>query len=137
MAAVMINWWAVLGAAVASMILGMLWYGPVFGKQWMRLMRFTPQSVKRMKLKPAQAMGIGFVSTLVVSLVLAHFVDIMGATTWMHAVVTAFWIWLGFSAPLLLGSFLWEGRPLRLWVLNAAFRLVELIVMAIILTLWV
>jgi hypothetical protein len=82
-------------------------------------------------------MSLGFVATLVMAFVLAHFVDYVEATTIGAAAQLAFWVWLGFSAPLLLGSFLWEGRPLRLWVLNAAYRLVELIVMAAILAVWV
>lgn len=35
-----INYLAVLIAAVASMIIGFLGYGPLFGKAWMRLMNF-------------------------------------------------------------------------------------------------
>ncbi len=30
-----INLLAVVVCAIASMVLGMLWYGPLFGKKWM------------------------------------------------------------------------------------------------------
>lgn len=33
---------AVVLAAVVSMIVGWLWYGPLFGKQWMALMGWKP-----------------------------------------------------------------------------------------------
>ncbi len=135
--AVSINYWAVLVATIASMVIGSLWYGPVFGKAWMKLMKFSPKDIKKMRLSPAQAMSMGFVATLVMSFVLAHFVDYVGATTIGTAAQLAFWLWLGFSAPLLLGSFLWENKPFKLWVLNAAHRLVEMIVMAAILAVWV
>lgn len=38
---VLISYPAVLGAAIASMILGFLWYGPLFGNAWMRLSGMT------------------------------------------------------------------------------------------------
>ena len=33
-----INYWAVLVSAIASMAIGSLWYGPLFGKQFMPAM---------------------------------------------------------------------------------------------------
>ena len=41
-----INYGAVVGAAVASMILGSLWYGPLFGKPWMAAMGFTKDAME-------------------------------------------------------------------------------------------
>jgi hypothetical protein len=41
-----INYAAVLLAAVANMVVGMLWYGPLFGKQWQALMGFNADSMK-------------------------------------------------------------------------------------------
>ena len=32
-----VNWLAIIIAAVANMVIGFLWYGPVFGKSWMTL----------------------------------------------------------------------------------------------------
>jgi len=51
-----INYLAVLVAAIASMALGFLWYGPLFGNQWKKLMGFTDKSMKAMKMTPMQAM---------------------------------------------------------------------------------
>ena len=131
-----VNYWGVLGAAIASMIIGMLWYGPLFGKPWMKLMGITPQSMKKMKLTPGKAMTLGFIVTLVVAYVLDHFVKYVQATSFGAAAQLGFWLWLGFLAPILLASFLWENKPFKLFVLNAAYRLVEVIVMAAILARW-
>lgn len=133
---VTLNYWAIIVAAFAGMAVGMLWYGPVFGRQWMKLMKFTPQSMKGMKLTPMQAMGLGLVTTLVMSFVLAHFVDYVAAASFGAAFQLAFWVWLGFMMPLNAGVFLWEGKPFKLFVLNTAYHLVSLIVMAAILALW-
>ena len=53
----------VLIATIVSFIFGYLWYGPLFGKKWMKLMGFTKRSLKSMKMTPATAMILGFVST--------------------------------------------------------------------------
>jgi len=130
---VTVNYTAVLVAAIASFALGALWYGPLFGKQWMKMMNITKDRMKKMGLSPAKAMSLGFVVALLVSYVLAHFVQYLQATTISEGLQAAFWLWLGFSAPLLFGSFLWEGKSLKLFAFNAAYRLVELGVMAAVL----
>ncbi|MDO8488446.1 MAG: DUF1761 family protein [bacterium] len=33
-----VNYLAILAAAVLSMVLGFLWFGPLFGQTWMKLM---------------------------------------------------------------------------------------------------
>jgi hypothetical protein len=134
---VTVNYVAVLVAAIASMVIGMLWYGPVFGKQWMKLVEFTPQSKKRMGLGSAsKSMTLGFIAALVTAYVLAHFVAYVGAATAGAGVQLALWLWLGIAAPLQLGAYLWEGKSFKLFVLNAAHTLVSLGVMAAILAVW-
>jgi hypothetical protein len=136
MAGMMINYWAVLGAAVASFVIGMLWYGPLFGKQWMKLSGITTASMKKMKMTPARAMTLGFAATLITAYVLSNFVNVLGIMTWASAAQFAFWAWLGLVAPVQLGAYLWEGKPFKLFVLNTAHNLVVLIVMSGIVAVW-
>ena len=44
--------------------------------------------------------------------------------------------WLGFIAPVTLGSVLWEGKSWRLWFLMNSYYLVALLVMGSILAFW-
>ena len=128
------NYLAVLAAAIANMVIGMLWYGPLFGKLWQKLAGITGKDMKKMKLKPAQAMLIGFLTALVLSFVLSRFTGMMGTADFMTAFAAAFWIWLGFYATTQMGPVLWEGKPFRLYVLNTTYSLVSLTVMSWILT---
>lgn len=136
-----INMVAVLVATVVVMALGALWYGPVFGKPWMGMMGFTPESMKAMKLSPALAMGIMAVLTFLMMYVLAHGIVFGNIATGMSGaaggMTGAFWYWLGFAVPLTASSFLWEGKSLKLWVLNAGYYLVALLVAGAILGQWV
>lgn len=132
----MINYLAVVGAAVASFVIGMLWYSPmVFGRKWMQWSGKTEKDINKTHM--TQSFAITFVSSLVMAYVLAHFVDYAGATTLVSGALAGFWAWLGFIATTHLGSILWEGKPAKLYGLNMAFHLINLVVMGVILTLWV
>ena len=131
-----INYWAVLAAAVANMLVGSLWYGPLFGKQWKKLMGFSAEDPKSMKMKASTAMVGGLVTALVTAYVLAHFADVWGALDTAGAFALAFWIWLGFVATTQLAGVLWEGRPGKLFFLYTLQSLVSLVVIAWILVAW-
>lgn len=141
---VSIDYWAVLVAAIAAMVLGGLWYSPLlFGKQWMKLMNIDPKRMAEMKKNPVmkkkvnRAYALMFLGVLVTAFVLAHFVDYVEATTVAEALQAGFWLWLGFIVPVMLGGVLWEEKPWTLYLLNVSYQLVNMIVMAVILTLWV
>jgi len=127
-----VNFVEVIVAAVAAFIIGMLWYGPVLGKYWMRMMNFTPESMKGMKMTPAKAMTLGFVGTLLMTYVLAHFASVFGASDVSGAFQLAFWTWLGFFVPVTAGDWLWEGKSSKLFLFNAAYYLVVLLVATLI-----
>ena len=137
--AVPINYLAVLVAAIANMVVGALWYGPLFGKAWMQEMKITEKDMKKAKEKGmASLMIINFIGTLITAYVLAHFVGYLSLSTFMDGLQLAFWVWLGFfAAATLLGGVLWEGKPWKLFGLNVAYYLVVLSVMASILAVWV
>ena len=131
-----INYLAVLAAGVVNMVVGYLWYGPLFGKMWKSLMGFTDESMKSMKMKPMTAMAFGFVVSLVMACALSRFVLLAGAINVMGAWQLAFWVWLGFLATTSISGFLWEGKPFSLFVLNAAEQLVAVFLMTLVLVLW-
>ena len=90
---VQINYIAVIVAAGANMIIGWLWYGPVFGKQWIRLMGFTKEQMEIAKTKGmAKSYVIALLSAFVTAYVLAHFTGYMATFTFGDAATLAFWI---------------------------------------------
>ena len=133
-----VNYWAVFAAAVSNMIIGFLWYGPVFGKPWKKIMGFTDEVMKAMKMTPLRAVALGFIATLIMACVFAHMLIYIGAYLEMSGIMLglkgAFYLWLGFAAPITAGVVLWEGKPWKLWILNGGYYLVALSVMGVILT---
>ncbi len=133
-----VNYLAVLVAAAVQVVLGFLWYGPVFGKMWMGLMGMSPEKMNEAKAKGGMGKNYALMtlSTLVMAYVLAHFVFYTGATMFFNGIQTGFWIWLGFLATTMLGSVLWEGKSWKLYALNVSYYLVGLCLMGGILAMW-
>lgn len=128
--AVSVNYVAVVAAAVASFVVGWLWYGPLFGKTWTKLSGHTMGNKDEMP----KAMTLVFVGLLVTAWVLSAFLQLTGSTTLTSALPVAVWAWFGFQAPEAMGVVLWEGKSWNLYFLNAAQKLVNLLVMAAVLT---
>ncbi len=126
---------AVAAATLAAMVLGFLWYGPLFGKAWRGMMGFTKKDMTAAKKKGMAKKYLAMiVSTFVMGYVLANVVGGIGSVA--MGLKVAFWLWLGFIAPVQLGTVLWEGKPVRLYLINTVHYLVSLLVMAAILTVW-
>src|SRR5437016_6328397 len=95
-----INYLSVLLAAVASMVVGFVWYGPMlFGSRWMKLMGLTKADMDAAKKQMGVMYGKSFIAALVTAYVLAYILALTGSMNTMAAVTVAFWAWLGFIAP--------------------------------------
>ena len=141
-----INYLAVLLSGVAAMILGFLWYGPLFGKEWARLMGWTPEKMAAMKSDPAaknamiRSYAIQFVGALVMSFVTAHSLVFASAYMNVSGVIggleAGWWNWLGFIVPSTIGMVLWEGKPWKYWMIVAGYWLVYLLLSGVIIGAW-
>lgn len=131
------NWVTVLAAAVASMVLGFLWYSPIlFGKEWMELSGLTKTDMERAKKKMFLTYGVASVVAVITSFVLKQFIDLFYIVNLFDAVQLAFWIWFGFVATTLVGSIFYEGKSWKLFVINSGYQLASIILMAVVLSYW-
>lgn len=136
--AVPINPLAILACVIVAVALGSVWYGPLFGKSWMKMSgiempkKMTP-AVKKMMMK---SYGIQLIGSILMAFVMAHSMvfamTYLGITGISAGLQGGFWNWLGFVAPVTLGAVIWEGKPWKLWFINAGYYLVLLSVMGII-----
>ncbi|HEX3074650.1 MAG TPA: DUF1761 domain-containing protein [Ignavibacteriales bacterium] len=128
-----INYLAVIVMAIFNFILGGLWFSPpLFGKLWMELI-----SKKREELmNPAKAMSLSFITTLVTTYFLAYFINLTGANTFMGGMVIGAFLWIGFTAATSMNNVIFEGKPLKLYIINASYYLVCLIISGGVLALW-
>lgn len=135
-----LNWLASVVAVLALIALGMLWYGPVFGKTWTRLVGMNSESMTGMKRGMAWRYAVQIVGACVVVFVLGRAIAVGGASEGIFGVRAAFhfafWNWLGFIAPVTVGMVLWEGKPWKYWFIVAGYWLVALILAGLILANW-
>ena len=131
----MINYMAVVVAAVASFVVSWIWFGPLFGKKWMHLHGKTHADTAGMKM-PMGSMAMEFIATLVTAYVLARFVTLLGVMDVTNAIHLTVWIWLGFVAAIMVGEVLWEDKKWELFWIKAAGRFVSILVMTVILGVW-
>lgn len=141
MPVVPINYPAAVVAALAGFVLGFLWYGPLFGAQWIALMGFSKKDMEVAKKKGmVKQMVLALIGSLVMAFVLKHSLvfasEYLGVTGVSAGLQAGFWNWLGFIAPVTLGSVLWEGRSWKLWFLNNTYQLANLCLMGVILAVW-
>lgn len=131
-----LNLWAVVVAAAAAIVVGMLWYGKVFEKPWMRMTGLTKESMKSMAITPMQATAGGLVTAALSACVFSWLADALLVYSAGDALRMALWAWVGFAVPLSASSWLWEGKPFKLFLLNAGHYLVSWSVISLIVGLW-
>ncbi|HVU75423.1 MAG TPA: DUF1761 domain-containing protein [Candidatus Paceibacterota bacterium] len=137
-----VNYWAVIASALIMMVLGALWYGPLFGKQWASLMGLKiPEKIgdkeRNAMMRSYALMALG---SLVMSFVLAHAVIFAESYLGMSGAVAGGEIgllnWLGFVTPITLSTVLWEGKPWKLWFINVGYYFVGMLVVGVLLSIW-
>lgn len=132
---VQVNYLAVVLATLSSMVVGTIWYMPnVLGNRWSKL---TKVDLKKMGSNPAKAYGLTIVASFLTAFVLAHMSFIAnqfyGNSFLYDSMMTAFWLWLGFTATRILVHDLFENRPTNLTLITVAHELLTLEVMALVL----
>jgi hypothetical protein len=50
--------------------------------------------------------------------------------------MSGFFNWIGFIAPVTLGTVLWGGKSWKLWLIDNGFYLIDLLIMGMILAVW-
>lgn len=135
-----VNYTAVAVAALAAFFIGFMWHGPVFGKQWMKLMNITPAEMKKGQKEMQGKMHWYMISALVQQLVTAYVIAVLAGTIGVFdvagAVALGAVLWLGLIATTLLNGVLWEKRTVPLYLFNITYQLVSIVVITLIVGLW-
>jgi hypothetical protein len=129
-----VNYLAVFLAGLSSMVVGFIWYSrPVMGKTWQKLVGLKDEDMQK---GMASAMILTFIASLVTAYVLAHVAFLsnkfFGHSFLQDTMMTAFWLWLGFTAARMLTHDLFERRPTKLTLMAFTHELITVEVMAVI-----
>lgn len=124
----------ILAAALASLILGFLWYHPrAFGTIWMRLVNLSPEMVERGRRRAPLFMLFAFLSGVLIASASQMILHAAGVSSLSGAMLFPLIVWIGFVAPTAFLETVWEERPLMLFFINSSYWLATLVSVSLIL----
>ncbi len=131
------HWVGIVVCAVLSMVIGYLWFGPLFSKKWLEAMNVTPEDLEKRKSMQASAgplYGVQVLLSLLQLFILSNLITFTGG----NGVIIAIFMWLGFVMPTLAGSAMWNTltgkQKWTLFSLTAGYQLVMFIIYGYILS---
>ena len=131
-----INYAAMIVAALVPMSVGFAWYSlRVFGTAWARLIGKTPDQIQA-EGNMVRALAVSIVGSLVTAYLLALIVALIGAEGFGEGFVIGIWGAIGLVATAFASSYVYENRPLNLYLINAGYHVVTIPLMAGILSVW-
>lgn len=128
-----VNWLAVIAATLINMIVGFLWYGPLFGERWMQMIG---KSAEEIEDDPSMYVATT-VAALVSSYVLAVLIGASGASGALAGALIGLVIWVGIGATGTLVYTTFEGPPRNVWMLHALYQAVVFLINGALLAAWV
>lgn len=129
-----INFFAVLVSAFSAFFIGWMWYGPLFGKLWMKLNGFSADNIQEGTMPMPVIMGVNYVATFLAAFAIALFVGSeanIGYGIFAGVMIAIFWI-----ATSRLNDVLYEKKPWGLFFINVGYNLVIYAIMGAIIGAW-
>ena len=128
-----IDLWGVLLGAVASMVIGMVYYSnALFGKEWKKLAKIDE---KRFQKEMPKIMPMMFIAALITAYVVAYFTFLyqnLFQTSWVGAgVVTSLILWLGVAATTVYVHNAFDQRQSKLTAISLGNRLLSILAMGL------
>jgi len=113
-----INWLAVALAAIAAMVVGVIWYGPLFAKQWLTA---SGVSHEQLRAGAVRAYVLALLAAVVMAIVLAPLIARGGV---VFGAIAGLAVGLGWVAMSLGMITLFERRPFAYWAINGGYAVV-------------
>ena len=130
-----INWLAVFVAALASFVVGGLWYSPMlFAKPWMAAVGKTEE-----ELAGAAGPGpdlVAFFATAISAVVMSILADWAGADTFVEGALLGLIVGIGLIATAYTTTYTFEGRPNNLLLINIGHDIARAVVVGAIVGGW-
>lgn len=127
-----VNVFAVLVAALAGFVIGGSWYGPLFGKPWMAASGMTKE--KGAEGNMALIFGLAFVLNAIIAVGISVMLGgHRGLFSGLHMGLFAGFFFVATSLGVI---YLFERRPLKHFLINAGYQIVNFAVIGMIIGLW-
>ena len=124
-----ISWIAVIAATIVAFVVGGLWYGPLFLKPWQREAGISDADMQRRH--PAKVFGGAILLQLFAAYFMGHVFATYGGLSVISTILTAQGIALAFIVTALGVNYLFAGRSLKLFLIDAGYYLVTYTLMGV------
>lgn len=133
-----INWLTVLIAAFASMVIGGIWFGPLFGKTFLSasgMDKWSPEQQAEAKKSMMTSYVLQFVASIVMFAVLNYLMVGLDQVSLKGGISSALLAWIGLVIPVQLSTAIWGGNR-TIFFLTAGNMLVTLVAAGAIIGAW-
>lgn len=128
---------AVLACGAASLVIGFVWYGPLFGKPWAGFTGWTEEKIKTIPgSKMGLTYGLTFLCALVTAAALAGLSNALALTGVVAGLTLGLVAGIGFAAMAFATTHLFEHKPLGLWLIVSGYQIVYAAAAGVIVTVW-
>lgn len=127
-----INWLSIIAAGVSAFLIGGVWYGPLFGRTWMKEFGFTEEDLKQRNIP--KTFGLSLVLALFAAINLDMFIGAEASLSF--GAMAGLLAGIGWVATFMGIIYLFEMRSLAAFLINAGYCVIALTTMGAILGAW-
>ena len=124
---------AIVVCMVAYMIIGSVWYGPLFMKPWARLTGMDKMDKAEMQKAMVPAMVTSLATAFVMAVVLGRGMQILAIQSWVDPLVICVVLWFPFTAMVMAQNYAYTRKSVQLLLIDAGYILVSMFAISLIL----
>ena len=130
-----LNWLAVIVAALAGYALGAVYF-TVLAKPWMAAAKLTAEMLEERKSEVRRAYSTAGLGSLVGAIMLAIIVQAVGASDVVEGLLTGLIVGVAVTAVGQVANYAFEHRGFKLYVIDAGYAVLQMLVGGAILGAW-
>lgn len=131
-----VNYLAVVATIAVNMIVGAVWYSPLlFARPWMAGNGFTEEQIKAQG-SATRGYVVSVIASIVIAFAIALFAQATGADTAIDGLLLGLAAGVGFVATTSAANYIFESRPLKLYLINSGYPVVSFTLIGLLIGAW-
>lgn len=131
-----VNYLAVIAAIAVNMIVGAVWYSPLlFARPWMAANGLTEEQIKAQG-SATRGYVVSVIASIVIAFAIALFAQAAGADAAIDGLLLGLAAGVGFVATTSAANYIFESRPLKLYLINSGYPVVSFTLIGLLIGAW-